>query len=243
MLLACTSSPTLSPAPSAIWTSGFGMALSVRASTPTVPPAPCVPALVSPTLNVWVVPSRIVCGALAPARTGSRVDTPIAATPPVSWFASPALRPGWACPSEIMKMLVSLPAGSASAAPRLVRDPLCASAASPPSALLLRRNCRSDPCPASFVLTIVSKLKPKSTPVTVGRADRHVRDRLRRPAAAAARERPGRGVHGASRGAVAGVGHRRVLAADVVRHRHRAAARRVRPVRLHRQQACDVAGP
>ena len=53
-----------------------------------------------------------------------------------------------------MKIALSIPA---------VR-PDCASPALE-RALALVRNCRSDPCPVSFVLTIVSKLKPKSTPV------------------------------------------------------------------------------
>ena len=41
--------------------------------------------------------------------------------------------------------------------------PDCASPALP-SALALSRNCRSEPAPASFAFTIVSKLKPKSMP-------------------------------------------------------------------------------
>ena len=53
-------------------------------------------------------------------------------------------------------MLVSTPAV----------NPDCASPALV-SVLLLVMNCRNDPCPESRVLTMVSKLNPKSMPVTL----------------------------------------------------------------------------
>ena len=60
-------------------------------------------------------------------------------------------------PLPIMKTRCSMPA---------VR-PLCARLASPPSALALVIAWRSEPGPASLVLTTVAKLKPKSTPLTL----------------------------------------------------------------------------
>ena len=69
------------------------------------------------------------------------IDGVMIATPPVNWAAG------------IMKMLVSVPAVSPSCS-RFVLS----------SALLFSMNSRSEPWPLSFVLTMVLKLKPKSTP-------------------------------------------------------------------------------
>ena len=61
-------------------------------------------------------------------------------------------------------MLVSLPAGRPTLVPvPSTREPLWARVPSPPRALLLRMNCRSEPWPALLVFTTTSKLKPKST--------------------------------------------------------------------------------
>ena len=95
-------------------------------STPTVPPLPSVPILVLPMLTVWVVASSRVLG---PATAGSTLASVITATLAVG----------------IMKMLDSKPDGRNVFAPSIWPLPDCASAPSPPSAVALMMNCRSEP--------------------------------------------------------------------------------------------------
>ena len=95
---------------------------------------------------------------------GSALAGEIVATPPENAFSvlrsPPAARfrepPAHVVPFGIMNTRCSAPAAR----------PDCASDASPPSALAFVIAWRSEPAPVSFVLTIVEKLKPKSTPVT-----------------------------------------------------------------------------
>ncbi len=143
-LAPCRSSPIARPAPSRISTSGPGTGSTFAASVPAVMPPPSETAFVLPMFAVCVPPSTCVPGSVS---AGSAVSGTKRATPAVSWFARPARRPGCASPSPTMKTLVSEPAGR----------PACARPAFP-SAFALSRNCRSVPCPASRVLTIVSKL-------------------------------------------------------------------------------------
>ncbi len=74
-------------------------------------------------------------------------------------------KPGCVSASATIKMLVSLPAGKLCGTPLFIREPVCAKLASPLKALLLTMNCCSEPCPVRFLLTMVLKLNPKSTPV------------------------------------------------------------------------------
>ena len=95
---------------------------------------------------------------------GRSVTGVITATPPAEQVgdAGAQARDGPGRPL-IMKMDTSRPAALA---PEW-RKP--SARAFPPRALLLRMNCRSDPWPESFTLTIVLKLKPKSTLTRWGR--------------------------------------------------------------------------
>ncbi len=151
-LAPCTSSPIASAFASRSSTSGAATAVSAISSVPTVGAAPSAPPFVLPTFAVCVPPSTRVPASVS---AGSGVSGTKRATPFTSAFASPARRPGCASPSGTMNTLVSTPAGR----PDCARPVLA-------SAFALSRNCRSVPAPASRVLTIVSKLKPKSTPVT-----------------------------------------------------------------------------
>ena len=80
-LFACTCRPIASPPASRISTSGAATWDSARPSTPTVPPVPNAPVLVSPTLSVCVVPSIVVPVSVI---AGSAVVGEISATPAVS---------------------------------------------------------------------------------------------------------------------------------------------------------------
>ena len=106
---------------------------------------------------------------------------------------SPAAAPAWVDPSSLTRdraisasaeagvmrqccVAVWYPAPSARSTKRLVSNPagrpLWASVDWSVNAFAFSMNCRSEPCPASLVLTIVEKLNPKSTfgtapPVTV----------------------------------------------------------------------------
>ena len=135
-----------------ICTSGLRTCGSATPSTPTVPPVPIDPVLVSPTFCVWVVPS---IDTFAVPIVSSGLCSVIVATPALS------------ADDGIMKIDVSTPAGSACATPPTSRLPLCASVVRDAEVLaVLTMNWRSEPWPASLVLTIVEKLKPKSSPVT-----------------------------------------------------------------------------
>ena len=151
--LACKSRPTPTPLAPRSSTSGPASAVVLNASTPTLAALLTSAGFVLPTLLVWVAPSMRVAASLS---GGSAVAQVTSTTPPVSRFASPARRPACAAASETMNTLVSTPAVS----------PDCARPAFP-SAFAFAMNCRRLPCPASFALTMVSKLKPKSTPLTL----------------------------------------------------------------------------
>ena len=86
---------------------------------------------------------------------GSALDNVTRTLPLVIRFARPARMPGCATPSETMNTLVSSPAVS----PLWARPLL-------PSAFALTMNWRRLPAPVSFAFTMVSKLKPKSMPLT-----------------------------------------------------------------------------
>jgi len=83
--LAATSRPTarlLEGLPSTIWISGRATVGRARASTPTLPPAPSLPGLVSPMVAAWVVPSITVPARVIGGRAvaGAMVKTPVAAS-------------------------------------------------------------------------------------------------------------------------------------------------------------------
>ena len=164
--VAVTSRPVASVVVPCSCTSGRPARGNARPAVPTVPPVPSRPALVSPTLTVCVVPSTTTP---AFAIAGSTLPDTVTATTPSALrpFATPLRMPGTTVPPGTMKIDVSLPAGSGSGSP--VRDrrcPICSRSAWSVKAAAFSRNWRIEPWPESLRLTIVEKLKPKSTPAT-----------------------------------------------------------------------------